>query len=116
MKSTRDLIAMFSKNIENGRLSAKQAKWLFSVANKEGLLCNYGGYKTISLDLVTYNFHELNIPCAAYGGYVGSKGKSGNWAVEKSYLIRYKETGIKIYVDNLKELDGYEYERIEPSK
>jgi len=110
MKSTVELIEMFSDSIEKGKLSFKQSKWLFSVAKKEGLLSDRGQNKSISINSVTYFFRALHIPQSAYGGYVGSKGLSGNWEVRKKYLVKFLDTGIEQYVDNLAHLKGYDYE------
>jgi len=110
MKSTQDLIQMFSSSIEKGKISFKQAKWLFNVAKKEGILHDRGDSKSISINSRTYFFKALHIPCAAYGGFVGSKGKSGNWSVSIKYKVRFTDTGIEQYVNNLTQLDEYEYE------
>lgn len=112
MKSTQDIIELFGNSIDKGRISSKQANWLFNVAKKADLLSDRGDNKSISIDGITYFFKALHIPCSAYGGFVGSKGKSGNWSVTVKYLIRFKDTGIEQYVTNLEELDGYEFERV----
>ena len=112
MKSTKEIIALFDSSISKGKLSSKQANWLFNVAKKEGLLSDRGDSKSISIDGSTYFFSALHIPHSAYGGFVGSKGRSGNWSVSVKYLVRFKDTGIKKYVNNMKELEGYDFERL----
>jgi hypothetical protein len=85
---------------------------LFNVANKEGVLSDRGDNKSICIDGITYFFSALHIPCSAYGGFIGSKGKTGNWSVSTKYLVRFKDTGIEQYVSNLKEVDGHDFERV----
>ncbi|MFP4017966.1 MAG: hypothetical protein ACLFUH_01845 [Bacteroidales bacterium] len=112
MKTTKELIEAFGKGQKQFKISSKQAKWLFSLAKQEGILTDEIETKWIKLDGIEYQVRALKIATAAYGGYVGSKGKSGNWIVSTHYRVRFKDTGIVQIVDNLKQIKNYNYEII----
>lgn len=102
--TTAELINLFSKQGELHKVTAKQASWLFNVAKTEGLFEGTKDSCQITIGSKTYFFKALKIPAAAYGGYVGSKGYSGNYSVYYKYLVEF-DNGVKQYQSSLEELN-----------